>query len=648
MTKKTEKESLSDSLAKWTGRSRSRTDLVDPSFIQDIQPLGGITFKHEGYIKTGGGYEIPLYVTKYMDGDIYSGWLTDLLEMENTVSVLDISTMPKAKAVKSLKRSMEEFQSRVSAAEKRSTGDAMEAAAQLEMIESYFSEINRGGNAMKLIALRIFVPGGSLAVCEANALRVRGDIEALTCKAAVFLDEGKSDWRAMFLPMQKQQTSQYRRKPQGVLASQLGYGLGFSYQQIADPNGYDYGSTGTFGPAFIDFGTTTPQRENYNGVVSGSTGSGKSTFLKKLIVDRAMRGDYARVFDVVGDFRTLINHLGGRVVSFGGASGYMINVFQVFRTSEKAGVCYARHASKIEAWYTYLKPGVSKDEAIVLTGVLGELYTQMGLLTETGPREDITQLDPEEYPALSDFLAFVRKQIKDIRNDGLQGEVKFGCLQSIELTLADLAKNYGPFFDGKTNLPAIYDEKLICYDIVDLKDMEPRIFDAQYYNLMILSWDNLLAVASPQKKLYEEGKLSLDKVCRFWIVLDESHRTINARKTAGLELISPFSREVRKLFGGLWLASQALSDSFPESATKNADAIKVIFEQAPYKILMKQDAAVKPLISKVFNGVFTEAEVNMVPYLMRGQAFVTLGSAGKVMLNIDATDEELALFEGGA
>src|SRR5699024_8559482 len=108
-------------------------------------------------------------------------------------------------------------------------------------------------------------------------------------------------------------------------------------------------------------------RRFYNAVVVGKMGAGKSTALKKLLMDNEARGNYIRGFDVTGEFKTLVHTLGGQSISLDGSDG-IINPLQIFRADDKSNYkdgqesfeqyeaqCFMQHISKVATFMSFLR-----------------------------------------------------------------------------------------------------------------------------------------------------------------------------------------------------------------------------------------------------------------------------------------------------
>src|SRR5699024_5403422 len=112
--------------------------------------------------------------------------------------------------------------------------------------------------------------------------------------------------------------------------------------------------------------------------------------------------------------------------------------------------------------------------------------------------------------------------------------------------------------------------------------------------------------------------------------------------------LTDFAREARKYFGGLILASQSIRDFVPDhSDTDTVTKIRTLFELTQYKFVMQQDSNSLNTLQAVFEGQLTDSELEHVPQLQQGECLLSISGVGNLMLSIEASDEELHLFEGG-
>ena len=112
-------------------------------------------------------------------------------------------------------------------------------------------------------------------------------------------------------------------------------------------------------------------------------------------------------------------------------------------------------------------------------------------------------------------------------------------------------------------------------------------------------------------------------------------------------------REGRKFFAGIALASQAVSDFFPQSANAAAAAegfaaIQNLFMLSTYKLMLRQDSSALPQIKTAFQGAFTDAELDKIPQLEVGETILSISGEKNINFQIERSEKEAALFNGGA
>lgn len=635
------------------GSNASGAVQTDLEFIARIAPLGGLDFRHEKLVDTGTGYEACLLVCGYPK-TVSSYWLTLLTGIEDTICVLDLAATSKAEMKRNLRRSLEEQNSRYRTA--RTDGDALDAQQQYAELEEMYREVSAYGDVMKSLLARIYVFGATMYEVDQKLHAITQDLEGSGFQCQVCLNETRSDWRNAFLSYSQQQESPYRRTGQPVLARALAGGNPFHFSELNDPQGMYFGVTRTGGAVLFDLFRKTHIRLSYDFVVVGKKGSGKSTALKKIMLDRAQRGDLVRVFDVTGEFASLTRALGGTVVSLDGQTENRINLLQIL-PGESPGAAYHKHISKVAVIWRYLKGGqVSETELLMLKQVLRLLYIRTGFCDEAGRLvRDLDAADPEDFPILEDLLHLVQELLQEaVSQEWVQGQTEtirdnqLPALEDLELKLQDLCRTYGALFNGPTMVRDFYREKVVCFHMRNLAEMEEAIYDAQLYNALSLCWENCREAGADMKARYEAGTIAEADLIHSVILLDEAHKTINAGKAAGVEEVMSLIREGRKYFTAIGLASQSIRDFVPDYVGEEAVAkMRTLFELTTYKFIMNQDSNALPKLKEVFQTSFSEGELQRIPLLGQGECLFSISGDRNLDCSIDASDEELALFEGG-
>lgn len=122
------------------------------------------------------------------------------------------------------------------------------------------------------------------------------------------------------------------------------------------------------------------------------------------------------------------------------------------------------------------------------------------------------------------------------------------------------------------------------------------------------------------------------------MIIDESHRWLNAKKRHALGINYHLFTRGKKIFGGIMLASQSIRDYVPEgSADEAIDDLKKIFELTQYKFIFHQDSNTLPLLDRIFESTLTRSQRNKIPKLEVGENILCIASDKN--LEFRASDE---------
>ena len=141
-------------------------------------------------------------------------------------------------------------------------------------------------------------------------------------------------------------------------------------------------------------------------------GSGKSTHLKKLFKHSASIGNYIRVFDVSGEFASLTNEFGGKIIRCSGREG-MLNPLEILRAGENDEVSYANHISKLQTFFKCIIPSMDDILRQELANQLRSFYAAYNLTPEND--NQVTGRAAVDYPILTDFKNYLIQMINKIK-----------------------------------------------------------------------------------------------------------------------------------------------------------------------------------------------------------------------------------------
>lgn len=628
----------------------------NPYLLADIQPAGGINFNVSRYMRTGSGYETCITIYKY-PSKVGLYWLIPILGINRSIVTLDINTQDPAITKQNLNDSIKENQGRLTSTNVLTDADS--AAQRIADYRVLYDEIERQGQVNKQITTRIFLYAATYQEIDEITGSVIERLQSGSSgahRAAVYLNESKADWSSQYQSYTQQSKLIYSRVGQPVLSYTLAKGLPFYFTNIADPNGSYYGDTNSNqGTALLDIFSKSSTRLSYNGVCFGTMGSGKSSLLKKTLEDQVARGNYLRIIDPTGEYENAVAYYGGHSISIDGSNG-ILNALEILHTADTESMCWVNHVSKLSTCYKIIAPSADDKEINEFETQLIYFYSSFGLIDQNQDLnyQTLTNLPSTSYPTWSDFRNYIQNLLLTIKapKDAVQRErtlLQVHRLDSILLHINSLIDNYGYLVDGHTSISHALDAQVITFNTSGLSKVKSEIFDMQLFLTMQLAWDNCVQVGGRMKDLYDKGQIEWNDITRFMIVIDESHRFLNAQKLPIVQQAITIQREARKYFGGLWLASQSIRDYVPEGSTAAAiDQIKLLFELSEYKFLMRQDSNSTELLRRVFSSILSENDIDAIPKLEVGNAILCIGSERKIQMHITLSDRQLKLFTGGA
>lgn len=624
----------------------------DMNLLNEIKPAGGITFKDVKYITTGSGYEGCIHIYKFPE-NIDTYWMAKVCNINGTVALVDISTDNMSEVKKNLNKSMKEQAGRRSGA--RDFAELYDAEKRLDEMKRMYDEINSYNEVIKLVHIRIFLADRSFEALEKKIKNIMDKLETDSgFLTTIYLNESKSEYKSMTRSYKKQKEEMFFPKGQSLTATGIAHGDPFHFSSLDDETGEFLGTTPCGGNVLLDIFQKTSTRLYYNFLAIGEMGSGKSTLLKKQFKSNAIKGNYVRTFDISGEFTILTKTLGGKVIKLDGSEG-ILNPLEILKAGDDENISFTRHISKVSTFYKFLVGGsVDAEEIAEFEDVLKQLYSSFGLWSDDRRNIQCTGLPATSYPTFTDYLNFLTESMKEMQEgkySHIEEQVIVNTLllrDKIRKVIKNIVDTYGSLFDGHTSIDNILDEQIVTFDISTLKELKNEVFDAMIINMISLCWDNCVTNGKLMLNMLREGKIKLWDVTRFLILIDESHRWLNAKKTHALDLVSVYLREARKYFGGIGLASQRAADYVPEGSDSDAvNKLKNIFELTQYKFVFRQSSNAKKLLYQIFDGELTGTQIEKIPKLEIGQCILLISGDKNIEFKVHLTKDEDMLFSGG-
>ena len=310
---------------------------------------------------------------------------------------------------------------------------------------------------------------------------------------------------------------------------------------------------------------------NYNGLVTGSSGSGKSFFNNYLLLQQMARGVKVFVIDIGGSYKKLTELMQGQYFEIKLSDDYAINPFHVNDIQAEVP------SEKIKALTSIVEQMVSdesqklgKFEKVLIEQMINEVYAQSKA--------------KNEVPILSDF----EKLCKKSNEPELQkiGKLLFSWIGD---------SPYGKLLDRRSSFKP--DSPIITFDLKGLSQYP----DLQ--SVMILILTNFIL-----------DQVESDRRVPKRVLLDEAWELLQSQAAASF--MEYAARTFRKTGSGITFITQGVEEIIKSpigSAILNNTAMKVIMSQKgdtkPLETALKLNARELSLIQSLEQkkGFFSEA-----------------------------------------
>lgn len=592
-------------------------ELVSHQLLEEIAPVGGAVF-YPHYIQKNGGYECTLYVYEFpYDNPILWG---DSFKFHNCITYFQCDPLDTKQLQVDLNNALEEYEDRI----KNKTTKKIDKQFAFKEIQRLSPVVELLNNQEEFfhVSVRLVISEVTIEKLNERVKEIQDDLKKQGYKATILLNEQANESRMPFKSLTKEPT--YKRYGKEMPSLTFAGAYPFTYTSLKDFGGVHIGYTEEGGQVVFNSFHKTQNRTSFNGCIFGLSGSGKSTFLLKLAKYQMSIGNNLRFIDPVGQSAHLISSMGGEVVSLDGAKDSKIlnPLARTYSLKDDESEIEAS-LSKAETFMRIIAPTLT-DHEIALFGVLLKPIYEV-----------------KEEPIFSDVLSVIEEQLKD---DKLSNNQRTQ-LENLQIQLNRIVQNYGRMF----NVPSNLDTKAaigVCYVMRELVQKDSTVYQAQMFNVLSYLWNELIEIGTPQYEAYKRGEIELKDIICYSVMIDEAHHILNTNNPYGIKYCSIFMREARKYFGGMLYITHRLKDIVKDGTSED---LATLFDMTQYKFIFRENQTAIPLYRQLFEGQFTEKELNQIPELKQGEFF--LSTIGEPTLKVNSygmyCDTELEWFGGG-
>ncbi|RZI47953.1 ATP-binding protein [Lactococcus kimchii] len=620
-----------------------------------------ISFDYANHIPVN-GHEEAIVVVTALSTNVKNGWLQNFTHHEYAdATTVDYRVKEEVNYSKMMSDSIEVYKKKYKKARNDTNKDRSQQ--QYNILRQKVFDMDNDGEVIKEVTIRMLVSASDLKNLNDKVDTIARNTSGKGTQVQVYNNMGFYDWSSRFVSSDFQKKSTITRE--GVERSALALALGFAHNQtyLSDPTGQYIGRTKTQCSVYLDIFTKTADRLSYDIFISGMKGSGKSTFLKKLVLSNFIVGRFVYVFDKAREFKELTRVLGGDYLALDGTKG-LVNMLQVLPLLSLGGDegedvtkdiwgSYNLHISKtINRFKNWID--LSKDEVLDVNSILDDFYQDYFVLKKgyQWKKFDITGLANQDYPTFDDFYAYlVSGKVKEVDPNTTQ--------RLIKMTKNVVTRKRSTFV-GHTTMDNILTSQLITFDISNIATGTTGDADILFDVTLSLLFSMAQNRGRKEKHLYETGQKTFEEIVRSLIVVDECHNMLNPYKLQATEMFLEALRENRKFYYGVALATQLIETMIPDNASQMSgnpglavQNLKAIIGLCQYKAWMRQSNTSIQTIKNNFSGYFKDSDYHALQNFKVDKKIgseLILSGTGERGLEMYhyATPHELSIFQGGA
>jgi type IV secretory pathway VirB4 component len=388
----------------------------------------------------------------------------------------------------------------------------------------------------------------------------------------------------------------------------------FFTDTIFDKNGVILGYTENYKRIFnVDIFNN--KYNNSNICIFGSSGSGKSYFVKLLILRLYITNVKQYVFDPEGEYVNLASEIGGECLSFNKSSNTFLNILDIDE------ICVLEEnflERKIRLVYDFLNGilNINMDCELYVYNAIKKAYLDKGI------DDNVESM----YIKSNSNKVYLNKLIKDAKY--------MPILEDVYINLKNICHSNN---ENVKTLVYNFKKMLIDYSFLNIRttfniDNELIVFNFSKIETKISNTLFKYIMDLIMKKINTRKEKSM-------IYIDEVWKFINESEFSAEQIFILF-KTIRKSNAGIVTITQDISDFF----NKNLGTYgKSIINNSFFKIFFKMEYSDTEILSKI--GVLNLNELNEIARLKKGSMIISLHS-NIINLDIKSNEYEDRLIKG--
>ena len=557
---------------------------------------------------------------------VKNAWGADLFNIPNTKVVMHIKPVDKYKAIKRIDKCIGEMETKQILSEKASESNSAET--HRESLNTLLDSLQTENES--LLDVTLTITAYNYFNDDNFKKSVRRAILTGNFKPSNLYGLQIEGFKAANISP----TSNLTNYERGINSSSLAAVFPFIRTYVMDEGGIMLGENkSNHYPFIFNIWKRGNLYQNSNAMIIGKSGSGKSFFLKSLLLNEWANGTRVVVLDPEAEYLNLTRNLHGNIIDVGNAKEGRINPFHIYKILTEDGtpadsvITFNTHLKMLESFFKIVLVGASADVIELINNLAVETYERKGITELT----DCTNFKAEDFPLFTDLLETLKAKDKTDMD-----ALTLRDMRTAELYLQKFVSGrYSDIWNGYSTLET--NANLIDFNFQSLFANKNNVV-ANAQMLLVFRFIEQEVINAREANKNGRG-------LRTMIVCDEAHLFIDAKFPIALDFFFSMSKRIRKYSGSFIPATQNIADWNANEELRGKTT--AIIKNSQYTFIFKLSAPDMKDVLDVYSAgdSFNDEEQRMIISAVTGQAFFIGSTELRTCVRIITGENATALFD---
>lgn len=383
---------------------------------------------------------------------------------------------------------------------------------------------------------------------------------------------------------------------------------------------------------------------NYNMIIFGKSGSGKSVTIKTIMARSAiLMGVENLVLDAEGEYVVVAEALRGINININPKSDTIINIFDIetetvkdeITGKEKSVLNVENKVEDVTQALLTMARGATKSEEVneltkqIIAEIVAEEYAAAGITSDPNSlfvdgtislEEGVAGKNKRDMPTISSW--YERLEVKCAENTNDTYQYHYDYLTKVMKQYCKKFDGQMSYFDGQSTFELQDGSKFININISQLEERFARPLAQQI--LLSWIWEKYVKKNSEDKSRARSKRVLVDEA---WMLLAYPE---------AVDFLNTMARRARKRNVSLTVVSQKFQDFYENKS------VQAVLTSAETKLFLAQDKSEIEYLKEVFK--LSDGEANFLITCTRGEGLIKIGYSSAVIA-IKPTQREFEFVE---